>query len=54
MEKMKFVTACMKFFGRKEGQNLMDFAKEVNALTPTDKAELAPLLSKALAVEVEL
>lgn len=37
MEKMTFVAACNKFFGRKEGQNLTQFQEELKALTPADR-----------------
>jgi hypothetical protein len=53
MNKIKFASACMKFFGKKPGETLLQFANEVKALTPEDKAELAPMLSEALGVEVE-
>lgn len=40
-DKLKgFVTACMEFFGRKDGQGLQDFANEVKKLTDEDKAEI--------------
>lgn len=54
MQKIKFAVACYRFFGRKSGQTMVDFNTEVKALTDTDKAEIAPLLSVALGVEVEL
>lgn len=53
MNKIKFASACMKFFGRKPGESLLEFAGEVKKLTAEDKAEMAPLLSEALGVEVE-
>ena len=47
---MTFTVACKVFFG----QRLLDFAKEIRLLTPKDKQELAPLLSKKLKTEVTL
>jgi hypothetical protein len=47
-----FATACMKFFGKREGQLLGDFVKEVKALTIVDKKEMIPMLSEALDVVV--
>jgi len=47
-----FVAACAQYFGRKEGQTLSEFQKECNQLTPKDKAELAPLLAKAIGEDV--
>ena len=35
-----FMSACRDFFGLKEGQTSMDFAKEVKALTEADRAEI--------------
>lgn len=51
---MKFVAACNKFFGKKEGQGLQQFAQELGQLTAQDKAELAPMLSEALGEPVEV
>lgn len=53
MPEMGFVTACSKYFGKLPGQTTSEFAKELRALTPEDKADLAPLLSKELGVEVK-
>ena len=53
MNKIKFASACMKFFSKKPGETLLQFANEVKALTIEDKAELASMLSEALGVEVE-
>lgn len=47
-----FVNAAVTFFGRKPGQSIADISAELKALTPEDRAELAPLLSKELGVEV--
>ena len=52
MEKLGFAVACMKYFGRQEGQSLSDFAKEVKGLTIADKREIAPVLSAELKQEV--
>ena len=54
MEKVKFTVACKKYFGKKDGQTLLGFAQEIRLLTPEDKTELIPLLSKELGQEVEL
>lgn len=43
MEKVSFVVACKKFFGILPGQSLMDFQKEIKALTPKDKEELTAM-----------
>ena len=47
-----FMVACKEYFGVTPGQSLMEFKKEVDQLTPTDRAELAPLLSVQLGEEV--
>lgn len=52
MDKLSFVAAAMKYLGRKPGQGLAEFSREVGALTPGDKQELAPLLAEALGIEV--
>ncbi len=44
---ISFITAN-KYFGRKEGQSLAQFSIELKDLTPKDREELAPLLTKAL------
>ncbi len=51
--KMKFGAACMRFFGKKPGESLQQFAAELRALTKEDKAELAALLAVALGAEIE-
>jgi hypothetical protein len=43
-----FIVACKEFFGFKPDQTLMGFKEEVAQLTLQDRAELAPMLSKAL------
>lgn len=35
-----FMMACREFFGLKHGQTLAEFASEIRALTPVDKADL--------------
>ena len=50
---MTFTVACIRFFGKREGQDLRSFNDEVKALTPADRAELAPLLATALGEPVE-
>lgn len=47
-----FMAACSQVFGKKEGQSLQDFKKEIDALTDKDRADLAPLLSAACGEEV--
>lgn len=54
---VSFVVACKSFFGFKteangQTQTLLEFKNEVGALTPADRAELAPLLSQALGYAV--
>lgn len=39
-EKRKYAAVLSKFFGKKPGQTLMEFASEVNALTQKDKDDL--------------
>jgi len=34
------MSACMDYFGKKEGQKLPEFRDEVNALTAEDKTEI--------------
>jgi hypothetical protein len=53
-EKMTLVTAIHNYFGKKEGQSLLDFSKEIKALTQQDKLELVEMLSKALGIVVTL
>lgn len=43
-----FIVACKEYFGFKPDQTLLGFKEEVAQLTPTDRAELAPLLSAAI------
>lgn len=47
-----FTAACNKYFGRKKGQSLSEFASELAQLTPEDKAEMAVGLSAILGEEV--
>lgn len=42
-----FISACKEFFGFKPGQKLSDFAAEIKALSPSDKAEIAQGLRDA-------
>ena len=54
---MTFVAAARKYFGFKENgykgkTGLSSFAEEMKELTPEDRAELAPLLTKELGEEV--
>lgn len=37
MERMTFVAACNKYFGRKEGQNLTQFQEELKTLSLADR-----------------
>lgn len=38
---MSHATTIRKYFGYREGQKAGDFIKELNALTPEDKEQLA-------------
>ena len=51
---MTFAMAVRKYFGKLEDQSFSDFAAEIKALTDKDRADLAPLLSAELGVEVTL
>lgn len=44
-EQKSFVVACMNFFGKKEGQGLPDFKKEIDKLTNKDRREIAEMFS---------
>jgi len=35
-----FIVACKQFFGFKDGQTLLEFKTEVNALTPQDRLDM--------------
>lgn len=48
---MKTVALLKKFFGLLPGQNNMDFLKEVKALSPEERKELADAAAKELGVE---
>lgn len=50
---MKQVSIFSKFFGRKTGQTLSDFAKELKAMSLEEKEELAILAAVELGVEYE-
>ena len=50
---MKATSIFMKFFGRKPGQTLVQFAAEIKALGADEKAELAKLAAKELGVEYD-
>lgn len=55
MEKYKKMSSVMilkEYFGYQPGKGLKEFAAEVKALNPADKAELATLAAKELGVEV--
>jgi hypothetical protein len=54
MDKIKFVEACRKFFGLKDGQSPMDFLKEIKQLTPVDRAEIAAGIGKQMGCAVEV
>lgn len=51
MEKMSFVAACSKFFGKKPDQTLMQFRDELKALTEKDRADLCAMF-KTVGIEV--
>jgi hypothetical protein len=46
MKKMTMLSACIDFFGLKEGQSKMDFGKEYKQLTDTDRQEIKAGLEK--------
>ena len=50
---MKFVSACMKFFGRKKDESLAEFLDEIKKLTGADRMELVPTLEKELGITIE-
>lgn len=50
---MKQVSIFSKFFGRKSGQSLAAFAKELKQLSAEEKDELATLAAAELGVEYE-
>jgi hypothetical protein len=52
MESISFMSACVRFFGVREGQTKLQFGKEVQALTPADRIELTPGLEKELGVKI--
>lgn len=41
MAAQSFMSACKQFFGTREGQTALDFAREVRALTDEDRTEIA-------------
>ena len=47
------MSACKEFFGLKEGQTALDFAKEVRTLSPADREELKPGLESAMGVTIQ-
>ena len=49
---ISFAAGAKRFFGLKKGQTVGEFAAELKQLTPKDRADLAPELSRALGVEV--
>lgn len=49
-----FIVACKEYFGFAPGQTLLGFKEEVAQLTPADRAEMAPLLSKLLGKPVSV
>ena len=53
METISFMAACVRFFGTKEGQTKLQFAQEVKALTPEDRAEMTPGLEANLGVKIQ-
>ena len=46
MKEMTFMQACKDFFGVKDGQTPMQFAKEVRELTTDDRADITLGLEK--------
>lgn len=51
-EKISFMSACVRFFGQKEGQTKLQLGQEVKALTPQDRIDMTPGLAKELGVEI--
>lgn len=49
---ISFVVAVNRFFGRKDGQTLGEFAVEIRQLTDGDKIHMARMLSEELKEEV--
>jgi hypothetical protein len=47
MEPKTFIARCSEFFGKKPGQTLQDFKKEIDALTPQDKADMIEMFNVA-------
>jgi hypothetical protein len=47
-KELGFTAACREFFGQRPAQTLKEFMAEVKELTDDDRAELRPLLEKAL------
>ena len=43
MEKMSFMAACSRYFGKLPGQTLLQFRDEIAKLTPKDRADLTAL-----------
>lgn len=44
-QKMSLPLACMKFFGKLPGETTLQFANEMKALTPKDKADLSEMFA---------
>lgn len=49
-----FVSACKRYFGQKEGQDLKSFAEEVKLLTDQDKLDMIPELEAAIGEKVAM
>lgn len=43
MKKLKFMSACLVFFGKRPGQSLQQFGDEIKQLTPKDRKELTEM-----------
>lgn len=52
VEKISFISACVRFFGTKPGQTKLDLGKEVKQLTQKDRDEMTPELAACLGVEI--
>jgi len=50
---MKAVKIINEFFGRKPGQSLSDFSKEIKELSQAEKDEICTLAAKELGVTYE-
>lgn len=52
VERKSWAVACMGFFGRKQGQDLPAFKKELDALTDKDKQDIIDGFARECNLEV--